>query len=272
MWYKNAEEFKGQNGYEINSIWYPRVTKILEVKAKPGLQNFFKEVGNYASAEEVKQKSAEHGTIVHNTVQKLAIGAQIIVSSEVRPAAEAFQEFTQRRKMFFYPEFIESRIWSMRHRYAGTVDALVEIDGRFGVLDIKTSTGFYPEYNLQTAAYVSALQEFQVRKDLKLPREIQSRWILRVNQHKICGQCKATMREKGGWTKVRAARKTVGVKEGRVLKEFCQESEHEWGGVVGDVELKEFPYLFNDTRAFMAAKILWEWDNNYWLRQIGYLK
>lgn len=260
MRYKDAQEFKETNGYTIGNIWYPRVTKILDVKAKPGLDNFLKEIGSFESAEDVKNKSAAHGTMVHEAVQAIAIGNSVTIPDEVRPAAEAFEEFNKERKIFFHPEFIERQVWSIRHRYAGTVDALAEIDGKFGVLDIKTSTGFYPEYNLQTAAYVSALQEYQIRKDLGLPKEIQSRWILRVNQHKICKNCKSTMREKGGWSKIRNGKS----------KDTCPEGEHVWGETTGDVELREFPYFFNDIKAFVAAKTLWEWDNSYWLRQIGY--
>lgn len=264
MWYKSAEEFKAVNGYEINGIWYPRVTKILDIKSKPALEGFFKEMESYASAEDVKNKSAAEGTLVHGAIQKLAVGEEMTVPEEIRPAAEAFQQFNEKRKIVFHPEFIERQIWSMRHRYAGTVDALATVDGKFGVLDIKTSTGFYPEYNLQTAAYVSALQEFPIKKQLSLPSEVQTRWILRVNQHKICRKCRATLREKGGRSKVRNG-KTKGV----VL---CGNGEHEWGEVEGEVELREFPYLYKDIKAFVAAKILWEWENDYWLRQIGYLK
>jgi len=260
MRYANAEEFKSHNGYTIGDIWYPRVTKILDIKAKPGLDNFFKEVGSFEGAEDIKIRSAAHGTLVHAAVQGIATGAQVAISEEVRPAAEAFEVFNKERKIFFYPEFIEKQVWSIRYRYAGTVDALAEVDGKFGVLDIKTSTGFYPEYNLQTAAYVSALQEYQVRKDLGLPKEIQSRWILRVNQHKLCKNCKSTMREKGGWSKIRNGKN----------KSSCEEGQHVWGDTVGDIELREFPYFFNDIKAFVAAKTLWEWDNNYWLRNIGY--
>ena len=54
MWYKDGTEFKTANGYEIKGAWYPRVTKILDVKSKPALDQFFKEMKTYASAEDVK--------------------------------------------------------------------------------------------------------------------------------------------------------------------------------------------------------------------------
>ncbi len=261
MWYNNLEEFKTASGYELNGSWYPRVTKILEIKAKTGLETFWKEVGHYDSAEEIKNKSAAHGSLVHDAVQRLVVGETVDIHESIRPAVETFQEFNEERKIFFYPEFIERRVWSSRHRYAGTVDALAEVDGKFGVLDIKTSTGFFPEYNLQTAAYVSALQEFDVKKLQALPKEIQTRWILRIDQKKTCSRCDATFRDKGGRVKIRPKSKTSHV---------CKEEEHEWGETKGDVALKEFPYVYKDIKAFMAAKILWEWENDFWLKKIGY--
>lgn len=262
MRYENAEHFKSVCGYTIDGVWYPRVTRILDIKSKPALDGFFKEMDSYASAEDVKNKSAAEGTLIHQTIQKMAIGENPSVPDEIAPAAEAFTRFNKERNVIFHPEFIERQVWSYRHRYAGTVDALAEVDGKFGVLDIKTSAGFYPEYNLQTAAYVSALQEFQVKKTLLLPRDIETRWILRVNQQRMCGKCRATLREKGGRKKVRNGKGNGS----------CPQEEHQWGEMQGEVELKEFPYLYRDIKAFVAAKTLWEWENDYWLRQIGYLK
>jgi len=144
---------------------------------------------------------------------------------------------------------VERQIWSARDRYAGTVDALVTIDGKFGVLDIKTSPGFYPEYNLQTAAYFSALNELEVSRSLLLPKKVESRWILRINQHCVCRICGATLREKGGRTKVRN-----GKSNGNWIKS-CKTDEHDWGELSGDIELREFPYYMKDVRAFLAAGI-----------------
>lgn len=260
MWYKNADEFKVANGYEIAGQWYPRVTRILEIKAKPALDNFFREMGNFASAEEVKNKSAAEGTLVHEAVQGIMTGKDTNISETIKPAIDAYCEFNERRKITFHPEYVERQVWSLRHRYAGTVDTLATVDGKFGVLDIKTSMGFYPEYNLQTAAYVSALQEFEIKKALGLSRPIETRWILRIDQYKPCTRCGARLREKGGRNKVRPGSEIL-----------CAEEEHEWGNARGDIELKEFPRLYKDIRAFIAAKILWEWENDYQLRQISYL-
>lgn len=264
MRYTDATHFKLENGYEINGAWYPRVTKILDIKSKPALDVFFKEMESYARAEEVKNKSAAHGTLVHTAIQDMLTGGTAEVPEEIRPAIEAFDQFNQTQRIVFHKEYVERQVWSLRHRYAGTVDALATIAGKFGVLDIKTSTGFYPEYNLQTAAYTMALQEFPVKQMLALPHDIQTRWILRVDQKSICRVCDANMREKGGRIKIRASRTTPRVS--------CAKDQHSWNDPTGEVELKEFPYTYQDSKAFIAAKILWEWEYNYWLRHIGYAK
>lgn len=259
----DGQDFKDKNGYEINGTWFPRVTRILEVKSKPALENFFKEMGSFESAEAVKTKSAQEGSLVHEMIGRIAIGEIPEVPETIRPAVEAFEEFQESRKIVFHPEFIERQVWSGAHRYAGTIDALVSFDGKFGVLDIKTSAGFYPEYNLQTAAYMQALGEYEVARALKLPSGVQTRWILRVDQQKTCAACGARLREKGGRSKVRNGRSNGSPR--------CSEREHRWGESKGEVELREFPYFYRDVKAFLAAKTLWEWENDYWLRQIGYL-
>lgn len=262
-WYRDVKHFKAVSGHEVEGVWYPRVTKILEVKSKPALEYFLREMESYSAAEEVKNKSAEEGSLLHQTVEKILKGEPVEIPKEIAPALSRFQEFKEERGMVFPPEFVERSIWSSRHRYSGTMDALSEIDGKFGVLDIKTSPSFYPEYNLQTAAYLEALSESELKLALSLPRAVQTRWILRINQHKICRKCGATLREKGGRTKI---------KNGKSNSGSCPEGEHNWSEIVGDVELKEFPYFYRDVRAFLAAKTLWEWENDYWLRQVGYLK
>ncbi len=262
MRYTDEGHFKTENGYDVSGRWYPRVTKILDIKSKPGLDIFFKEMGSFEAAEAVKSRSAEEGTLVHTALQQRLAGTNFDVPESIRPAVAAFDEFQERAQITFYPEFFEKRIWSERHRYAGTVDALASVGGKFGVLDIKTSAGFYPEYNLQTAAYVSALQEFSVRRTLGLPQEVATRWILKVDQSAECDRCGAFLRTKGGRNKIRV----------RVGSDTtpCGDSEHTWGKVKGTVALKEFPYLYGDMKAFMAAKILWEWEYGWWLRKIGY--
>lgn len=257
MFYSNLQHFKGVSGYEIDGIWYPRVTKIVEIKAKPALYRFYAEMNNFDEGEAIKKQSANEGTLIHETVEEILIGKKPEINPTIQPAINAFMKFLEEKSIQVDPEFVEKQIINFDERYAGTLDALALIDGKFGVLDIKTSQAIYRDYNLQTSAYMGALQ-----KDFK---NLQSRWILRIDQTKTCLKCGATLRLKGGREKIKLPWTGGG------YSEQAKNCDHEWSELKGDIELKEFPYWQEDFKAFLGAKRLWEWENDYWLRQAGYL-
>jgi hypothetical protein len=252
MFYEDEDSFRESAGHEIDGIWYPRVTKIMEIKAKPALYRFYGEVANYNAGQAIAQKSAEEGTKIHETVESLLLDENPVIAPDIKPAIDAFLKFFERNDIKTRPDYIERRIVNYDHRYSGTLDALASIDGKFGVLDIKTSQAIYRDYNLQTSAYVAALQdEFQ---------NLEARWILRIDQIKHCVKCGATLREKGGRQKI------------RLPKGARKDCEHEWSQLEGEIELKELPFWEKDFEAFLGAKKLWEWENEYLLKKIGYLK
>ncbi len=257
MFYSNLEKFKELSGYDIEGIWFPRVTKIVNIKSKPALYYFYAEMDNFSAGEAVKKKSAAEGTLIHEIVEKIFIGEKPEVDKTVKPAIDAFLKFLEQKSIQVDPELVEKRVVHFDERYAGTLDALALIDGKFGVLDIKTSQAIYRDYNLQTSAYMAALE-----KDFK---NLQTRWILRIDQIKTCLKCGATLREKGGRKKIKSS-----WQNGKYDSKF-KNCEHEWGELKGDVELREFPYWQQDFKAFLGAKRLWEWENEYWLKQAGYL-
>jgi hypothetical protein len=251
MYFTNINNFKSANGYEIDGIWYPRVTAIVSIKAKPALYKFYAGLPNFAAGEAIKTKSAEEGTLLHEIVEAIIAGKETAIPDPIRPAVSAFLDFKNQHEII--PHQVETRIVSKKHNYAGTLDVLAEVDGRLGVLDLKTSLAIYRDYGIQAAAYVEALKEQPSMPDL-------TRWILRIDQAKTCLRgCGSTLREKGGVPKIR----TPGGK--------TSNCNHVWGEMNGQVEFKELPDLENDTRAFLAAKTLWEWENDYWLRQIDKL-
>lgn len=249
--YKNEEDYKEQNGYTIDGIWYPRVTRIVSIKAKPALYHFYGAAASYKSAQESTQKSAEEGTMVHEAVEAIMLGKNPVVDPLIQPSVDGYLEFIESKNLQTAPEWVERRIKHMDHRYAGTIDALALMDGKFGVLDIKTSQGIYRDYNLQTSAYMEALLE-------DFPN-LQTRWILRIDQQQVCTVCGATRRTKGGREKIKKARRG----------KPCE--THTWGEMKGLVELQEFPFWKSDFQAFLGAKSLWEWENEDWLKRVGYL-
>jgi len=258
--YKTPQEFMDGYGYNIDGTWFTRVTRIVEIKAKPALYRFYAELSNFREAERIKEVSALEGTRVHEAIQSFLVndspaqGGECVVSDDIMPAVRAFEEFQKNIHIKVDKDFIEYRITNHTERYAGTMDALAYIDGKCGVLDIKTSQSIYRDYNLQTAAYMAALE-----KDFP---SIVTRWILRVDQYQTCPQCGATRRTKGGREKVRM--------NGNYYR--ARGCHHAWGPPTGHIELQEFPDWKTDYNAFLGAKRLWEWEHEDMLRAIGYLK
>jgi hypothetical protein len=250
MYYSTPENFKDLNGYIIDDIWYPRVTSIVNIKAKPALYRFYAEMKNFSQGESVKRQSATEGTLIHDTIEKIFRGEKSEIDDSIKPAIVSLQSFLEDKSIEVDPEWIEKRVINFDERYAGTIDALALIDGKFGVLDIKTSQAIYRDYNLQTSAYIMPLK--------KQLRSLSTRWILRVDQNQKCLKCGATLRTKGGREKIKTS------------KNGGANCLHEWEPVQGEIELKEFPYYEDDYSAFLGAKKLWEWENDYWLKQIGY--
>src|SRR3989344_1766231 len=249
MFYSNVENFKSATGYEIDGIWYPRVTSIVSIKAKPALYKYYANLPNFAAGEEIKNKSAEEGTLLHEAVESILKNEQPPIPDSVTPAVTAFLDFKKQNEII--PHQIETRVISKKHHYAGTLDCLAELNGQLGVLDIKASCAIYRDYGIQTSAYVEALREDPSMPPLK-------RWILRLDQARHCIKgCGSKMREKGGNIKIRPAK---GVAAAR-----CP---HVWGDLLGEVELKDLPGQEHDIRAFLASKTLWEWENEFWLKQI----
>ncbi|MDD5710953.1 MAG: hypothetical protein PHV43_02540 [Candidatus Colwellbacteria bacterium] len=251
----NPIKFKEKHGYEIKGFWYPRVTSILSIKSKPALYRYYAELENYQEAERIMNLSADEGTRVHEAIEAILTGESPTVTNDIQPSITAFKKFLDTHDISVDPEWVEHRVVNLNDRYAGTLDALALIDGRFGIMDIKTSQGIYRDYNLQTAAYYPPL--------LEQFRNLQTRWILRVDQDQRCMLCGANRRLKGGREKIRAPYPSNGINH-----KTC---DHEWGDLEGIVQLKEFPYWQDDFQAFLGAKKLWEWEHSPLLRKIGYL-
>lgn len=255
MFYKTEAQFKDENGYVIDDVWYPRVTSIVKIKSKPALAFFYKDVGCPKKADEIAKASADEGTRVHEAVQAIMVGKDPENDPSIKGAVSAFYDFFEKNRIETQPEWIEKRIAHRDERFAGTIDALASIGGKFGVLDIKTSQAIYRDYNLQTAAYFASLTDTY--------HELRTRWILRIDQVQKCTRCGATKRTKGGREKIKTP-----YDDGLVPP--CPADMHEWSSVQGVIELQEFPYWRDDYSAFLGAKKLWEWEYSYWLRKIGY--
>jgi hypothetical protein len=251
--YKDLADFKEQSGYVIDDVWYPRVTKIVTIKAKPALYHYYGAAKSYKAAQEATERSAVEGTMIHEAVEGLLLDKNPQVPAAIVPAVKSFSAFMMANKIEVTPELVERRIVNYDHRYAGTVDAIARIGGKLGVLDIKTSASVYRDYCLQTSAYMDALKD-------EFP-ELSTRWILRIDQIQRCVNCGAVRRVKGGNEKIKVDWRDPAQRR-------CA---HDWGELFGEIELQEFPSWHGDFQAFLGAKKLWEWENEAWLTKAGYI-
>ena len=69
----------------------------------------------------------------------------------------------------------EKQVYSRRHNYAGTADAVARVNGEFSVIDFKTSNRIYDEYYLQIAAYGNCMEDIYGEK-------IEAGYILRFDK------------------------------------------------------------------------------------------
>lgn len=100
-------------------------------------------------------RAANLGTAVHDAVDAWCT-SRPMPSWEpgVAPYMDQFLGFLEA----YEPEFIQNEftVWSHRHGYAGTGDAIARINGWVTLLDTKTGKGCYPETGLQLAALAGA--------------------------------------------------------------------------------------------------------------------
>jgi hypothetical protein len=251
--FKTTDEFREGCGYTIEGVWFPRVTRIVEIKAKPALYRFYGKMSSFAEGERIKTRSATEGTLIHETVESMLLGKPTSIPASIEPSIRAFKEFVEINNIEVNPNYVEQRLVNYTHRYAGTLDAIARIGGKLGILDIKTSQQIYRDYNLQTSAYIAAMKDHV--------ENLETRWILRIDQSRPCIHCSALLRSKGG-------KEQVKIEWNNSRMRSCI---HEWGEMKGHIELKEFPEWEEDFAAFLGAKKLWEWENENWLKKVGYL-
>src|SRR3972149_6790699 len=110
MYYTDLKHFKGLSGYEIDGFWYPRVTKIVDIKSKPALYRFYAGMNNFAEGEKIKQKSATEGTMIHEAVEKILVGEKPAIPAQIQPSVKAFLEFMLSKHIQVDPQFVEKRL------------------------------------------------------------------------------------------------------------------------------------------------------------------
>jgi len=117
-----------------------------------------------------RDTAADVGSRIHALAEQINRGLEPAVTPDDAPFIEAYRAFLAS----FRPRFVaaEEMVVSLRHRYAGTFDAIAVIDGETWLLDLKSGSGVYPETALQLAAYGAAdfIGRPGVARRFRLPR------------------------------------------------------------------------------------------------------
>jgi hypothetical protein len=162
-------EFNEKNHrYKVDGEYFPSVTTIIDSVVPKNLSWWAMVVGvnatcalirqGYATPEDdpenivtairenklsvyhIRDEKGEEGTAVHQAADRYAKTGEIPrlkdYSSEVQPKIKALANFL----LDVRPKILKSeeRVASLAHKYAGTFDWLVDIEGQRGIVDLKT--------------------------------------------------------------------------------------------------------------------------------------
>lgn len=151
-------------------VFYPSVTTILSYFPKGAFfETWLKDTGH--NADIVMRRAGEEGTQVHDAIEKYLSGHEIRwiesdgrvnYATHVWKMILSFVEFwdTYKPTLILLEEFV----YSDTHKYSGTLDLLVEMNGERWMLDIKTSNTVHNSYYLQMSAYIKGYEEMYLQK------------------------------------------------------------------------------------------------------------
>lgn len=155
-----TQKYTDHNGVEV-----PGVTTILGVLSKPALYRWYYNCGKDGiDPFKAKDTAADIGTIAHYLVECDIKGVKPDLSGYVpknvdtaRVALGAFQEW--RKSNDFKVIALEKPYVSNILGFGGCIDIYAELNGKKSLIDIKTSSGVYPEMRVQLAAYKNLMLE-----------------------------------------------------------------------------------------------------------------
>lgn len=185
--YENRLELKfdeDRHLYTVEGEPVESITGVLKVINKPALIPWaVSEAGKYLqknmvpgqSLDEVQIKNlidgakkahtmrsgsaADIGTMGHKWIEDFIKGENppLPINEQLRGIATSFMNFAKGHKIEFLDS--ERKVYSIENRVAGTVDALLRLDGKLTLADWKTGSGIYPEYFLQMGGYDICITE-----------------------------------------------------------------------------------------------------------------
>ncbi len=172
---------KDRHDYLLNGKPLTSVTTILKIIGKGDFitqwaSNLAVEENDKYAWKKALEKAGKFGTNVHKAVELFVTNSEsgVALTSQEQTAFDNFKNWYVTNNV----KLIESEktVYSKSSWYAGTIDLILEIEGKIWIADVKTSSAIYPEYFFQTAAYQKALVE------LGFDREITGHIIINVKK------------------------------------------------------------------------------------------
>lgn len=149
--------------YYYNNIPVPRVTVILDqMLHEDGLMGWSNYIGYYKKQKykEVLERSSEIGTCVHESIESyiqnnIPLDINIIKKELAKEVNSAYQAF-----LSYWNILMQNNVKVLMQEqklicqyFGGTLDLLVEINGKIYLIDFKTSNHLNYKYFYQIAAY-----------------------------------------------------------------------------------------------------------------------
>ena len=157
--------------YQKEDKFVPSVTWIAGYYPKGvGFYKWLADKG-WDEAQAIKQAAGDKGSKVHKAVEFLIAGEKLSMDSKFTDSNGEESELTVEEwecLMSFTdwwketkPEVLQAEQVVFTDRYAGTVDLVCKINDEIWLIDFKTSSEIWAEYELQVSAYKHALPEVQ---------------------------------------------------------------------------------------------------------------
>lgn len=153
--------------------YVPSVTTVLDCYPKPpSFYDWLKRVGE--DADQIRDEAGDRGSTVHKLTEMYDEGIEVSLINEETGKIDyklaewsMFERYVEFRRRFAFDVIhSELNLISDKLGFAGTLDRVIKFNGRYLIIDIKTSNSLYDHYWLQMAAYKQLLAE--VQPDLKI--------------------------------------------------------------------------------------------------------
>jgi hypothetical protein len=163
---KGRIEFLDNRFYSTGDGFVPSVTTILE--AYPKDASYFKWLKDVGSdADSIRDEAGRRGSVVHELTEKYDCGEECTFINLHGNPQFKMNEWSMFERYVEFVNLHNPKNWAMELHmasaslgFAGTLDRVIEINGKTMLIDIKTSNSIYPSYWLQLAAYHQLLIQY----------------------------------------------------------------------------------------------------------------